>query len=106
MGGCAELVMTGKVVTLGGVSAEGGKRGQITAPIALRSGLIGEWSAAGASGGERCERGYGCRWGDRAVCAVNGEAGVELGGTPETRIRTAAMFNSLNVRRLLKGRVT
>ncbi len=50
MGGCAELVMTGKVVTLGGVSDEGWKRGQITAPIALRSGLIGEWSAAGVSG--------------------------------------------------------
>ena len=31
--------------------------------------------------------------------------GVELGGTPETRIRTAALFNALNVRRLLKGRV-
>ena len=73
--------------------------------MALRSGLSAEWSAAGGSGDERCERGYGCRWGDRALCAVNGEAGVELGGTPETRIRTAALFNSLNVRRLLKGRV-
>ena len=70
--------------------------------MALRSGLIGEWSDAGASGYERGDRGCGCRGTDRAVCAVSGEAGVELGGTPGTRTRTVALFNSLNVRRLLK----
>lgn len=74
--------------------------------MALRLDLSGEWSAAGASGDERGERGYRCRWADRAVCAVGGEAGVELGRLPATRIRTATLFNALNVRRLLKGRVS
>ena len=71
--------------------------------MALRSDLSGEWSAAEASGDERGERGYRCRWADRAVCAVGSEAGVELGGLPATRIRTRDLFNALNVRRLLRG---
>ena len=58
------------------------------------------------SSDERGGRVCRCRGIDRAVCAVGGEAGVELGGAPDTRIRTATLFNSLNVRRLLKGRVS
>lgn len=60
-GGCTELVMLGEVVTLGG-SAERVKRGRVTAPMALRSDLSVEWSAAGTSGDERGERGSGVEW--------------------------------------------
>ena len=43
---------------------------------------------------------------DRAVCAVRGDAGVALRGQSASRTRTATLFDALNVRRPLKGRVS
>ena len=82
----------------------------------FRSGLRLEWSAAGTS---LTEHGVHLRWTragcrvqistdlpGRAVCAVVGEVGVALKGPSTIRTRTAALFNALSVRRLLKGRVS